>query len=151
MVTFLLPRGIKGLNWKCPTAMMWFCWCMSNIPTCFRSSHQMCSIKRGVLTNFANFTGKGLPQACNFIGKETLARVFSCKICEICKNTFLQNTSGGKIERLRSRSLPVNFMKFLNMLFCRTPSSDCFRITTFTLFFRKIYKIFRTPLDGCFW
>ena len=124
---------------------------MSNIPTCFRSSHQMCSIKRGVLTNFANFTGKGLPQACNFVGKETLARVFSCKICEICKNTFLQNTSGGKIERLRSRSLPVNFMKFLNMLFCRTPSSDCFRITTFTLFFRKIYKVFRTPLDGCFW
>ena len=26
--------------------------------------------------------------ACNFIKKETLAQVFSCKFCEISKNTF---------------------------------------------------------------
>ena len=29
-----------------------------------------------------------LPQACNFINKETLAQVFSCKFCDISKNTF---------------------------------------------------------------
>ena len=29
-----------------------------------------------------------LPQACNFIKKETLVRVFSCEFCEISKNTF---------------------------------------------------------------
>ena len=28
------------------------------------------------------------PQACNFIKKESLAHVFSCKFCEITKNTF---------------------------------------------------------------
>ena len=27
-------------------------------------------------------------EACNFIEKETLARVFSCEFCEISKNTF---------------------------------------------------------------
>ena len=30
-----------------------------------------------------------LPEACNFIKKETLAQVFSCQFCEISKNTFL--------------------------------------------------------------
>ena len=30
----------------------------------------------------------------NFINKETLAQVFSCKFCKISKNIFLQNTSG---------------------------------------------------------
>ena len=29
-----------------------------------------------------------LPQACNFIKKESLAHVFSCEFCEIFKNTF---------------------------------------------------------------
>ena len=48
----------------------------------FRSSHQRCSVKKGVLRNFAKFTGKHLghvsflmkPQAetCNFIKKKDL-------------------------------------------------------------------------------
>ena len=64
----------------------------------FRSSHQWCSMKKGVLRNFTKFTGKHLRQslffnkiagkACNFIKKETLAQVFSCEFCEISKNTF---------------------------------------------------------------
>ena len=35
-------------------------------------------------------------EAYNFIKKEALAQVFSCKFCEISKNTFLtaQHTSG---------------------------------------------------------
>ena len=28
------------------------------------------------------------PKSCNFIKKEALAQVFSCKFCEILKNTF---------------------------------------------------------------
>ena len=28
------------------------------------------------------------PEACNFVKKETLTRVFSCEFCEISKNTF---------------------------------------------------------------
>ena len=33
-------------------------------------------------------------QVFNFIKKETLAQAFPCELCEISKNTFLQNTSG---------------------------------------------------------
>ena len=34
-----------------------------------------------------------VPQrACNFIKKETLARLFSCEFCEISKNTFFYRT-----------------------------------------------------------
>ena len=54
-----------------------------------RSSHRRCSVKKGVLRNFAKFTGKHL---CNFLKKETLAQVFSCEFCEIFKNIFF--TSG---------------------------------------------------------
>ena len=42
--------------------------------------------KKGVLTNFANFTGKHL--AYNFIIKETLAQVLSYEFCKISKNNF---------------------------------------------------------------
>ena len=62
--------------------------------------------KKGVLRNFASFTGRHLCQslffnkvaggACNFVKKETLAQMFSCEFCEISKYTFfLQNASGG--------------------------------------------------------
>ena len=70
----------------------------------YRSSHQRCSMKKGVLRNLAKFTGRHLcqslffnkvaglrPQACNFIKKETLAQVFSCKFCEICENIFAEH------------------------------------------------------------
>ena len=32
------------------------------------------------------------PKACNFIEKETLAQVFSCEFCKICKNNFFHRT-----------------------------------------------------------
>ena len=59
-----------------------------------QSSHRMCSIEKGVLKNFAKFTGKHLCQilffskVCNYITKEILAQVFSCEFCQIFKNTF---------------------------------------------------------------
>ena len=61
-----------------------------------KSSHWRCSVEKGVLRNFAKFTGKHLCQgpffsrseAGNFIKKEIVAQVFSCKFCEISKNTF---------------------------------------------------------------
>ena len=55
----------------------------------YRSSHQRCSIEKGVLKNFAKFMNKHLRQSdCNFIKKETLAQVFSCELWEISKNTI---------------------------------------------------------------
>ena len=68
----------------------------------FTSSRPEVFCKKGVLGNFAKFTGKHLCQslffnkvaggACNFIKKETLAQVFSCEFCEISKNIFSQRT-----------------------------------------------------------
>ena len=65
----------------------------------YRSSHQRCSVKKGVLRNFTKFTGKHLRQSLFFnkiaglrpatlLKKETLAQVFSCEFCEISKNAF---------------------------------------------------------------
>ena len=71
----------------------------SEILTVIRSSHQRCFVIKGVLRNFAKFTGKHLCQSLIFnkvaglshvilLKKETLTQVFSCKVCEISKNTF---------------------------------------------------------------
>ena len=61
-----------------------------------RSSDRRCSVKKGVLRNFAKFTGKHLCQSlffnkaetCNFIKKETLAKVFLYEFCEIPTSTI---------------------------------------------------------------
>ena len=62
-----------------------------NLLLFFRSSHQRCSVRKGVLRNFAKFTGNHLCQSLffNFIKKETLTQVFFCDFWEIFKNTFL--------------------------------------------------------------
>ena len=74
-------------------------------PECFilmfaESSHPEVFCKKGVLGNFAKFTGKHLyqspfcrPHSCTFIEKETLAQVFSCEFCEISKNTYFHRTT----------------------------------------------------------
>ena len=62
-----------------------------------RSSHQRCSVKKDVLSNFAKFTGKHLYPSLFFnkvagltlLKKRLLTQVFSCEFCEISKNTFL--------------------------------------------------------------
>ena len=64
----------------------------------FRSSRPEVFCKEGVLRNFSKFTGKHLcqslffnkvaGQACDFIKKETLAKLFSCEFCEVSKSTF---------------------------------------------------------------
>ena len=65
-----------------------------------KNSQQRCSVKEGVLRNFAKLPGKHLCQRLifnkvaaqakvfNFIKKESLAQVFSCEFCEISKNAF---------------------------------------------------------------
>ena len=40
-----------------------------------------------------SFLIKLQPSACNFIKKETLAQAFSCKFCEISRNTFCYRTT----------------------------------------------------------
>ena len=60
--------------------------------------------KKGVLRNFAKFTGKHLYQSlfltklqtrvtsCNLIKKKTLVQVFYSEFCELSKNTFFYKT-----------------------------------------------------------
>ena len=43
--------------------------------------------KKGVLKDFAKFTGKHLHQNL-FFNKEALAQVFSCEFCEVFKSIF---------------------------------------------------------------
>ena len=53
-----------------------------------RSSHLEVFCEKGVLENFAKFTGKKLRQRLFFNKKDTLAQVFSFEFCEISKSTF---------------------------------------------------------------
>ena len=82
-------------NFECTWQMIMF---PSYLLFFFRSSHQRCSMKKGVLKNFTIFTGKHMRQShffnkvaggtCNFIKKDTLTQVFSCEFCKISKSTF---------------------------------------------------------------
>ena len=66
-----------------------------NIIRC-RSSHQSCSIQKGVLRNFTKFTVKQLCQSLFFniclrpatLWKKRFWQIFSCEFYEISKNTF---------------------------------------------------------------
>ena len=66
-----------------------------------RSIYRRCSVRKGVLTNFAKFIAKHRIQSPFLIKLQalgwcvlTLEQRFSCEFYEIFKNTFLQNTSG---------------------------------------------------------
>ena len=65
-----------------------------------RSSHRRCSIKKGVLRNFAKFTGKHLCQRLFFKKTATLLkkslwhRCFLVNFEKFLRTPFLQNTSG---------------------------------------------------------
>ena len=55
-----------------------------------RGSQRRCSVRKGVLRNFAKFTRKHLCQSLffdKFAGQENLTQVFSCEFCEIFKDT----------------------------------------------------------------
>ena len=73
-----------------------------------RSIHRRCSVKEGVVRNFAKFTGK--PNTCArvaFLKKLTLAQVFSCEFCEFLRTPFLQNTSGRLLLKATANYLPL--------------------------------------------
>ena len=73
-----------------------------------RNSHWRCSVREGVLRNFAKFLEKHLCQSqtpvffIKYAGlreKETLTCVFSSGFCGIFRKHFLQNTSGRLLLR----------------------------------------------------
>ena len=90
-----------------------------------RSSHQRCSIMKGILRNFAKFTGKPLHHSLflnkvadlNCIMKETLAQVFSCEFCKYSKNTFFTEHLGTTVSKETLKSIenysPIRSRKHL--------------------------------------
>ena len=78
-----------------------------------RSSHQWCSVKKGVVKNFIKFIGKHLCQS-----------LFFNKVASLRPATLLE-------KRLWHRCFPVNFVKFL-----RTPPDECFWISLLSPFCR---------------
>ena len=76
--------------------------------TSYRSSHRRCSVKKGVLRNFAKFTEKHL-----------------------CQSPLFNKVAGLKSATLIKKRhwhvfFPLNFAKFLRTPFYRTPLGDCF-------------------------
>ena len=90
-----------------------------NIKKHLRRSHRRCSIKKGVLRNFAKFTGKHL-----------------------CQSFFLNKLQARPVTLLRKRlwhrCFLVNFAKFL-----RTPSlrNTFGRLLSDLYFFQKFFKL----------
>ena len=85
-----------------------------------RSSHQRCSMKKGVLRNFTKFTGKHLCQTlffskvagCNFFKKRFWHKCFPVNFVKFLRKPYLQNTS----ERLTSRSSRLQMLFKLGVL-----------------------------------
>ena len=85
--SILTLQSLNFCSWKKVSCISW---------SMFRSSRPEVFCKKGVLRNFAKFTGKHLCQSLfliklqasvlNFVKKETLSQVFSCKFYEISKN-----------------------------------------------------------------
>ena len=73
------------------------------------SSHQRCSVRKGVLRNFAKFTGKDLCQI-----------LFFNKVASLTPATLLK-------ERLWHRCFPVSFAKFLRTPFLQNTSRRLLR------------------------
>ena len=107
-------------------------YCTSNFDDSHRRSHRKYSIRKDVPRNFAKFTGKHLcqsllkfrPQACNFIKKETLAQAFSCKFCEISKNTFFTELLRATASDSHSGSVRKESLR--NCISSRYDISFCF-------------------------
>ena len=83
--------------------------------TLYRSSHRMCSVKKGVLRNFAKFTGKHLCQRL-FLKTNTSKNTIS-------KNTFftehLRTTASDFIYDTKSQSVKfLSLDKTCFLLFC---------------------------------
>ena len=137
--------------------------CLKDFFKTSRSSHQRCSVRKGVLKNLVKFTGKQLCQGLIFnrvfIKKETLAQAFFCEFCEISKNTFfpeyLRKTAS---EHLGDQKMFAGFYCFLIMkisffLFDSTfqklpPLTDHL---TLKMWQEKIRDVFKNPVKRLWW
>ena len=129
MLTIFTTRSIVDV-WKKP----WYAYI-----TClwFRGSHRRCSVRKGVLRDFAKVTGKHLCQSL-FFNKvaglaQVLEQVISCDFWEISKNTFFTehirvSASGwwlyGKIKLIKCLLLIIKCYNLSIILILPTVSKD---------------------------
>ena len=107
---------IKTYNCS-PVFIKFSCQKMSSIFSLFRSSHRRYSVRKGVLRNFAKFTGKHLCQS-----------LFFNKVAGLRSAALLK-------KRLWRLCFPVNFVKFLRTPFLQNTSGRLllFALTLFIL------------------
>ena len=75
----------------------------------FRSRHRRCSIRKGVLRNFAKFTGKHLCQSL-LLKKRLWHMCFPENFVKFLRTSFLQNTSGRLLLRFKINSTTGIFL-----------------------------------------
>ena len=99
----------------------------------YRSSHQGCSVRKGVLVNLAKFTRKHLCQS-----------LFFNKVAGLRPATLLK-------KRLWHRYFPVNFVKFLRIPFSQNASWRLLLKVLFVNFALTLkYLVSKNELDYCF-
>ena len=85
-----------------------------------------------------------LPEACNFIIKETLTQAFPCEFCEISKNNFFYRTPlvAASVVRRNTKHTGIKKKKgnFANVCFWNTFHLLCLTATTFMKILRKVFK-----------
>ena len=106
--------------------------------------------KKGVLKNFATFTGKYpnrslilikfQTEPCNFIKKEILALVFFCEFCEIFGNTFFTEHSGRLLMQVLWENLSQSQENTLKSIFRMTYSFS--KKTSIAGFFLRVFATF---------
>ena len=128
MLTIFTTRSIVDV-WKSP----WYAYI-----TClwFRGSHRRCSVRKGVVRDFAKVTGKHLCQSLVFNKvaglAQVLEQVISCDFWEISKNTFFTEhirviASGwlyGKIMLIKCLLLVIKCYNLSIILILPTFSKD---------------------------
>ena len=81
----IIAKSFKKISWQCSVERI-LLYLQENETTLFLSFELSLALVMTVKDNrFAQAFS-----ACNFIKKETLAQMFSCKFCEISKNTFFE-------------------------------------------------------------
>ena len=127
-MTIFTTRSIVDV-WKSP----WYAYI-----TClwFRGSHRRCSVRKGVVRDFAKVTGKHLCQSLVFNKvaglAQVLEQVISCDFWEISKNTFFTehirvSASGwlyGKIMLIKCLLLIIKCYNLSIILILPTVSKD---------------------------
>ena len=98
-----------------------------------KSSHRQCSLRKGFLRNFAEFTGKHLCQclyfnkvaglACNLVKIETLAQVFSCEFSKVSKYSFFIEYVWGTASIKHTQDGYILFVFFYFQVSCNCSNS----------------------------